>query len=72
MDNWRTYTEAQAARISSVIKYLLDRGLLEEEEERVARGILNRLRGVRGGELLAFTDAEDKLLRQLEESVWER
>ena len=72
MDNWRTYTEAQAAGISSVIKYLLDKGLLEEEEERVARGILNRLRGVRGGEPLAFTDAEDKLLRQLEESVWER
>lgn len=37
MDSWRTYTE---------IKYLLDRGLLEGEEERVVRGVRGRAFGV--------------------------
>jgi len=71
--NWVTYDRAQALQVSSGLQGLLERGLLDPEDQETAKRIQRKLSYRSFGEgktMIALDDEEYELLMQVEAALW--
>lgn len=71
---WRTYNSRQAKEVWSGLQALLDRGVLDKDDQETAKKIQRNLssRAMDSPDLtaLSFSDEEDSLLSQVEAALW--
>ena len=66
------YSRGQLDQLASALQILLDRGLLGEDEVVVAGKLSGKVRRISEGEYLLVSDEEEKLLQEVEATLWRR
>lgn len=71
---WSTYNGRQAGQVIKGLQVLLDQGVLEKEEQEVAKRIQRKLKAASLKEkeitMVAFNKHEDELVHQVEAALW--
>jgi len=73
--HWRTYKPEQARQVSAGLQILVDKKMLDSDEEKVAKGLLLRLRGATQRTdndyvQFEFNSEQEDLLSHVEGALW--
>ena len=72
-DNWVTYSREQAKQVSSGLQVLLNRGVLDSDEQELAKKIQRKLSNWPLGEettMVPLNNKEYTLVNQVEAALW--
>ena len=73
-DNWSTYNPVQAKQVVSGLQVLLDKSLLDEDDQKAAKSAQRKLsyrsESDTGTFLVLLNDEEHELVEQVEAALW--